>query len=164
MRDSTQSYSTPQWPAKLHLVMLHFPIPLVLAAAFGDLAAIGQQRQKMSSSVLFRLRLAALAAFPTAALRWMLAAAIDTTNASILLAAHRRIGTLATLAIVAVAAYAERQAARQPRRRTLQPMPAAAVVLTAVTAHLGGLLIPGPDFFAYSFRPIFAANVLPVDA
>ena len=49
----------------------------------------------------------------------------------------------------ATAAYAERHAARRPKPRTLQCMLAVAVVLVAVTAHLGGLLTHGADFFAY---------------
>lgn len=137
------------WLGKFHLVVLHFPIALVLAAAFGELAAIWQHRQRMSPSVLFCLRLAALAAIPTAALGWLLAAAISPTNPSVLLTAHRWMGTLTTLAIVATAAYAERHAARRPKPRTLQLMLAATVILVAVTAHFGGLLTHGADFFAY---------------
>jgi uncharacterized membrane protein/mono/diheme cytochrome c family protein len=133
------------WLGKLHLVLLHFPIALLLAAALGELTATWQGRPRIASGAKFCLRLAALAAIPTAALGWLLAAASYSANASSLLTAHRWMGTLTAVTIVVTAAYSER------RHRTLQAqfMLAVAVILTAITAHLGGLLTHGADFFAY---------------
>jgi hypothetical protein len=95
------------------------------------------------------LRWAALAAIPTAVLGWLFAAAGNGVSAPQLLTAHRVLGTTAAVWLVLTAVCAERDARRQVRSRRVQLLLAAGILITGLTAHLGGLLTHGKDFFTY---------------
>src|SRR5437667_121134 len=62
------------WLGKFHVLLLHFPIALVLAGGAGEAWSVWRRNPHPAESVQFCLRLAALAALPTATLGWLFAA------------------------------------------------------------------------------------------
>jgi uncharacterized membrane protein/mono/diheme cytochrome c family protein len=131
---------------KFHLLMLHFPIALVLAAGVGEVWSVWRRNPLLSESVRFCLWLGALASIPTAGLGWLYAAAGNGVGSPELLTAHRWLGTSAAVWLVITAVCAERDARRGVRSRGVRLLLAAGVLIMALTAHLGGLLARGADF------------------
>jgi uncharacterized membrane protein/mono/diheme cytochrome c family protein len=138
-----------RWLGKFHLLLLHFPIALVLAAAFGEAWSIWQRNQIPSEAVRFCLWLGALAALPTVGLGWLYAAAGNGAGSPQLLTAHRWLGTTAAVLLVITAICTERDARSGVRSRRMLLLLTSSVIITGLTAHLGGLLDRGGDFFTY---------------
>jgi uncharacterized membrane protein len=138
-----------RWLGRFHLLLLHFPIALVVAAGFGEARSIWQRNPLPAESVRFCLWGAALAAIPTAGLGWLFAAAGNGVSSPQLLTAHRVLGTTAAAWLALTAVCVERDARRHVRSRRVRLLLAAGILMTALTAHLGGLLAHGEDFFAY---------------
>jgi mono/diheme cytochrome c family protein/uncharacterized membrane protein len=138
-----------RWVGKFHLLMIHFPIALVLAAGVGEVWSAWRRSSIPSDTVRFCLWLAALAAVPTAGLGWIFAAAGNGAGSPQLLMTHRWLGTTAAMWLVIAAVCAERDAHRRIRSQRVRLLLGAGVLITALTAHVGGLLARGRDFFAY---------------
>jgi mono/diheme cytochrome c family protein/uncharacterized membrane protein len=138
-----------RWLGKFHLVLLHFPIALILAAGLGETWSWWQRNPVPSGSVRFCLWLGALAAIPTAGLGWLFAMAGNGVDSPLLLTAHRWLGTTAAVWLLITLFVAERDARRGRRSRSGVFLLAFGVLLIALAAHLGGLLGRGEDFFAY---------------
>jgi uncharacterized membrane protein len=131
---------------RLHPVIVHFPIALVIlaAAAEGAAAATGDRRWRTVAVINLR----AGAAFAVAAViaGWRLASApgVDSTP---LLEWHRWLGGIAAISTVAAAmatSWVERLSIRDLVIYRLALFCAATCV--AVTGHVGGLLVWGADF------------------
>jgi uncharacterized membrane protein/mono/diheme cytochrome c family protein len=140
---------TVRWLGKFHLLLLHFPIALVLAAGFAELLSLRRRNSVPSETVRFCLWLGALAAIPTAALGWLHASSGNGSSSPELLAIHRLLGTATAVWLVFTAVCVEvdnRRGVRSPRVRSLL---LCAVFITALVAHLGGLLANGENFFTY---------------
>jgi mono/diheme cytochrome c family protein/uncharacterized membrane protein len=137
------------WMGKFHLLLLHFPIALVLAAGVAEGWSVWRRIPIPSESVRYCLWLGALAALPTAGMGWLYAAAGNGVGSPQLLTAHRWLGTTAALFMVVTACCAERDARRGMRSRRVRLLLTFAILLIALTAHLGGLLDRGEDFFTY---------------
>ena len=90
-----QTGRTLRWLGRFHLLMLHFPIALVVAAGLGEIWSVWRRDPSPSESVRFCFWLGALAALPTAGLGWIHAAAGNGFDSSSLLTAHRWLGTTA---------------------------------------------------------------------
>jgi uncharacterized membrane protein/mono/diheme cytochrome c family protein len=138
-----------RWLGKFHLLLLHFPIALILAAGVGEFWSVWHRSPIPSESARFCLCLGALAAIPTAGLGWLFAAAGNGVGSPQLLSAHRWLGTTAALWLIVTAVCAERDARRGARSLGTRLLLTSAVLITALTAHLGGLLDRGGDFFTY---------------
>jgi uncharacterized membrane protein len=138
-----------RWLGKFHLLLLHFPIALVLAAGAGEFWAFWQRRPLPSEPVRFCLRLAAAAAIPTAALGWLLAGAGHGVSSPQLLMAHRWLGTTAAGWLAVTTVLVERDACRQVRSWPVRLLLLGAMFITALAAHFGGLLAHGEEFFRY---------------
>jgi uncharacterized membrane protein/mono/diheme cytochrome c family protein len=134
---------------KFHLLLLHFPIALVLAAGVGEARSVWQRNPIPSESVRFCLWLGAVAAIPTVGLGWLYAAAGSGVGSPQLLMAHRWLGTTAAVWLVITAVCAERDARRGIRSWRVWLLLTAGILITALTAHFGGLLAQGGDFFTY---------------
>lgn len=145
--DTSVAGRTTRWVGKFHLLVLHFPIALVVAAAVGELLSALRGERRPPAAVRFCLWLAAVAAVPTVALGWLHAAAGNGAGSPQLLTAHRWLGTAAGLWLVLTAACAEYDARREVRGRGGRLRLTAGVALTAIAAHLGGVLGHGRDFF-----------------
>ncbi len=134
---------------KFHLLLLHFPIALVLAAGVGELWSTWRRSSLPSESVRFCLCLGALIAIPTAGMGWLFAAAGNGVGSPQILSAHRWLGTTVAVWLVITAACVESDTRNGVRRPWTRLMVATGILLTALTAHLGGLLSRGEDFFGY---------------
>jgi uncharacterized membrane protein/mono/diheme cytochrome c family protein len=137
---------TLRWFGKFHLLALHFPIALVIAAAIAEALNVWRRSAVPSDAGRFCLVLAAVTAVPTAVLGWLHAAAGNGVGSPQLLMAHRWVGT-STAAWLVLTALASWQDARRGTSRRTRMMLVVGVLLTALTAHLGGLLDRGVDFF-----------------
>src|SRR5207237_2688832 len=115
----------------------------------GEVRSVWQRTRLPPESVRFCLWLGALAAIPTAALGWLFAAAGNGAESPQLLMAHRWLGTIAAAWLVITAACAQRDARRGGRSRPVRLLLTSGILITALTAHLGGLLARGQDFFTY---------------
>jgi uncharacterized membrane protein/mono/diheme cytochrome c family protein len=138
-----------RWLGKFHLVLLHFPIALVVAGGAAEAWSVWQRKSTPSESVRFCLWLAALASIPTVGFGWLFAAAGNGMSSPQLLLAHRWLGTIAAVWLLVTAVCAESDARRGARSRGVWLLLASGVLIVALTAHLGGLLANGVDFFGY---------------
>ncbi len=130
---------------KGHLLVLHLPIALMIAAGIGELWVALRRDRAPSEAVRLCLVLAAVAAVPTVALGWV--HAVGAVGSGELMAVHRWLGTAAGMWIVATAVAAERDARRGARSGFVRFLLAVGVVLVAAAAHFGGLLVHGRDFY-----------------
>ena len=137
------------WLGKFHLLLLHFPIALVVVAGVGEVWSVWQRNPLPSESVRFCLWLAALAAIPTATLGWLFAAAGNGIGSPQLLVTHRWLGTAAAVWLVITALFAEHDARHQVRTLRVRFLLISGIIATALTAHLGGLMAHGDDYFTY---------------
>jgi mono/diheme cytochrome c family protein/uncharacterized membrane protein len=137
------------WLGKFHLLLLHFPIALVFAASVGESWSMWKRNPIPSETVRFCLWLGALAAIPTAVLGWLFAAAGNGAGSPQLLMAHRWLGTTAAVWLVVTAVLTERDARRGVRSLAVRILLMSGALIVTLTAHVGGLLARGKDFFAY---------------
>jgi len=130
---------------KLHPLLVHFPIALVLSAAAAEVAAIRTRRGNWRAIAVANLRVGAAMAGLTLIAGWALATApfVDVTSS---LTSHRWTGVAAVAATIG-AALASRPSHRQSDRSLVVYRGAlfAAAVLVAIAAHLGAALVWGPD-------------------
>jgi mono/diheme cytochrome c family protein/uncharacterized membrane protein len=138
---------TVRWLGKFHLLLLHFPIALVLAAGVGELISAWRGSRVHSPAVQFCLSLAAVAVVPTAALGWLHASAGNGVGSPQLLTAHRWLGTLTGVWVIGAALCAGRDARRGVRSRGVRAALVIAILLVVATAHAGGLTAHGRDYF-----------------
>jgi uncharacterized membrane protein len=132
---------------KFHLLALHFPIALMLAAGVGEIVSVWRGSRVPSPAVQFCLALAAVAAVPTVALGWLHAAAGNGIGSPQLLIVHRWLGTFAGVWVIGTALCAGRDAHRGLRSRGVRVALVIGIALIVATAHLGGLMAHGSDFF-----------------
>ena len=134
---------------RLHPVLVHFPIALLImaAAAEGALCVAGDERWRLVAVV--SLRAGAVSAVAAAVAGWLFAAqpSIDPTPA---LEWHRWLGT-AVAALASLAAIAGAAATPQHSRATwlYRACLFAAGALIPIAGHLGGVLVWGADFLHF---------------
>ena len=126
---------------RLHPVLVHFPIALVILAAMAEGVAILTRDGRWHFVAIANVRAGAFFAVLTALAGWLLARtpSIEPTP---LLTWHRWLGTTAATLTVIVA-LATRNV------RVFRTVLFAAAALVAVTGHLGGLLVWGEDWFRF---------------
>jgi hypothetical protein len=136
---------TLRWIGKFHLLIVHFPIALMVAAAVGEFWPGWRGRRAPSPAARFCIGLAAASAVPTVVLGWLFA--LGKHGSSGLLPLHRWIGTVAGGWTVALAVSSEVDARRGLRSWRTRVLLLAGVLLVGVTAHFGGLMVHGKDFY-----------------
>jgi uncharacterized membrane protein len=129
-------------PGIQHVILVHFPIALFIAAVALDLVGQSSKRKGLADAAYYNLLLAAISTIPvlaTGILSWQFKFEGEKLQGVLLL--HVVLGTISTLMIWMVW-----WVNRQSRRRS-QALPTyrlgvefLAVVIVALTAHLGGLL------------------------
>lgn len=131
---------------RLHPLLVHFPIALVLVAAVAEVVATTTGLSDWRALALANLRAGAVFAIGAAIAGWRLASSpgIEATSS---LEWHRWLGSIAAIAVVGAALATAGARGRSPLaiwayRITLFW----ATALVAVTGHLGGLLVWGADF------------------
>jgi hypothetical protein len=91
--------------------------------------------------------LGAAAAVPAAGLGWLYAAGGNGASSPNVLALHRWIGTATALWAVVTAIFSEVDACRGSRSWLARMLLFGAAVFVGLSAHYGGVLVHGEDFF-----------------
>jgi hypothetical protein len=133
---------------KLHLLFVHFPIALLLAAAAAELWSAWRAPAVLSQVGRYSLLLGAAAAVPTVLFGWLYASAGNGASLPGVLALHRWIGAAGACAVVA-AVGAEIDARRGARTWRGRALVLGAALFVGAAAHFGGLLVHGDDFFQF---------------
>jgi len=131
---------------RLHPLLVHFPIGLVLTAALAEVAAMTTGLSDWRTVALANVRAGAVFTVGAAIAGWRLAAS-SAIEATASLEWHRWLGAIAAVAVVGAALATAGARSRSPLalwgyRITLFW----AAALVAATGHLGGLLVWGADF------------------
>jgi uncharacterized membrane protein len=131
---------------RLHPLLIHFPIALVVVAAIAELAAAITADSGWRTVAVRNVRAGALFALMATIAGWRLAAAPEMDTPP-LLEWHRWIGTAAAGAALA-AALAAPAAARESavQTRIYQTALLTAAALVGVAGHFGGVLVWGASF------------------
>ena len=136
---------------KLHVLVLHFPLALIIAAALADALWLRWRKPLFLQAGYFCIVLGALAAIPTMITGSMLIDTLKLTpDEANLGEIHETLGIL-TMS-VAVAAAGLRVFGRNKLTRSWAWMygalMAASLVLVSLTGHFGGLLAFGTDYLS----------------
>jgi uncharacterized membrane protein len=131
---------------KLHPLLVHFPIALVLSAAGAEIAAMATRQASWRAIAVANLRVGAAMGALTMMAGWVLATA-PFVEATPSLALHRWTGIAAAAAIVGAALATSRL---QSRRSVVVYRGAlfGASILVAIAGHLGAALVWGADFLS----------------
>lgn len=125
-----------------HVVLIHFPIALFIAAVFFDLIAFWTKRRAFADAAYYNLLVAALATIPTLVtglIAWQLQ--LEGQRPRGILLQHMLLGILSAALICLVwwlHFLARRKMSEPPVYRFL--IETIAVLLVMATAHLGGFL------------------------
>lgn len=141
---------------KLHFVVLHFPIALLLAAMLSEILGLASKTRDYDIVTRFCLFTGALGSLVTAPLGWIDAGMPNWTLASFTsnMGIHRWLGTLSAVLAVALALWVS-SSLRRARRAAPAGLPAVlppltngqryllyvVAMLTGVAAHFGGIMV-----------------------
>ena len=131
---------------RLHPLLIHFPIGLVIAAVLAEIAASVTADEGWRTVAVRNLRAGAVFALAAAVAGWRLATGpqIDVSSP---LEWHRWLGTAAAVAAIAAAFATVGARGRSTLGlRTYRFVLFAAGMLVAITGHLGGVLVWGANF------------------
>ena len=132
---------------KFHLLLMHFPIALVLAAAAAELAVIATPRQVWRTVAVANIRAGAVMGVVTATTGWLFALS-PLVDASPSLEWHRWVGMAGAAGAIGAALLSCRL--HVPSRHSAFVYRCTLFVtalLVAITGHLGGTLVWGAGFF-----------------
>ena len=133
---------------RLHPLLAHFPIALILSATAAELIAIATRRPAWQAVAFIQTRAGALFAAGTAIAGWLLASSQD-IDQSPALEWHRWLALLATAAALMAAAATIGAQRSTSRRRLYQVLLFASAASVALAAHLGATLVWGAHFFHF---------------
>jgi uncharacterized membrane protein len=136
---------------KLHVLLLHFPVALIIVAALADALWLRWRKPLFREAGYYCILLGALAAIPTMITGSML---IDTLKLTVSEAAlgeiHETLGILTTSIVVLAAGV--RLLGRNKLTKTWAWMygalMAGLLVLVSLTGHFGGMLAFGKDYLS----------------
>jgi len=151
-----------EFVGRLHMLLVHFPIALVLTGGFVELVGRGRSRPSARSTARWCLGLGALAAVLAAISGWIHADQVPTGRAlSWTLLLHRSAG-IATALAASMTWLISRPAQRVPAKRAPEDSQGegrgyrigllVSCALVGLTGHLGGTLVHGRGFL---FGPLF---------
>ncbi len=133
---------------RLHPLLVHYPIALILCATAAELMAMATGRPLWQSVAAIQTRAAALCAVGTAAAGWLLASAPD-IDRSLTLEWHRWLALFATGVMLIAATTTFGATSSASRRRAYRVLLFISAVGTGLTAHLGATLVWGAHFFHF---------------
>jgi uncharacterized membrane protein len=128
---------------RLHPLLIHFPIALVIAGALAEGAAMVTANDRWRAVARSNVRAGAVFAVLAAIAGWCFAPATETSP---LLEWHRWLGTVAATATLAAAIATSEARGSALETRIYRVALCAAGTLVAIAGHLGGLLVWGADF------------------
>jgi len=130
---------------RLHPLLVHFPIALILLAAAAEMFAAAAVAPRWHVAAMACLRVGAIGAVSAAAAGWLMARTPG-VDPSATLEWHRWFGT-ATAAIAVLAVLVTAAGERSTATRWIDWMALlATAACVAATGHLGGMLVWGADF------------------
>ena len=131
---------------KLHPLLVHFPIALVLAAAVAELAVIATTRQAWRIVAIANIRAGAALAVVTAITGWLLASS-TLAEAGASLEWHRWVGMAGAAGAIGAALLSWRLHGSSQRPAFVYRLTLfVTALLVAITGHLGGALVWGAGF------------------
>jgi len=130
---------------RLHPLLVHFPIALVMVAAAFELAAMITKDERWRAAAVVNVRAAAAFAFLAAIAGWRMASAPDTTAS--LLEWHRWLGTTGAAATLGAALATLKHTRPSLASLAFRGALFLAATLVAATGHVGGLMVWGTDFW-----------------
>lgn len=135
---------------KLHVLVIHFPIALIAAAAGMESWWILRRRRGTSPVVRFCVYFGAAGAAIAAVLGWLHApfSGYESSAAGALLL-HRWLGVAAAAGAMVVAGLSGLDELRGRRSLIFRAALFATALLIGITGHLGGTLVYGDDFFRW---------------
>ena len=146
---STPHTSFLEWIGKFHLLFLHFPIALMLAAAAAESWSMVLRSRVPSPAVRFCVFLGAIAVLATVPLGWLHALSDYGDHVTQALTLHRWLGTAAGSLVVVTAMCSELDVRRGERSLHTRVLLLASAMLVASAAHFGGILAHGDEFFRW---------------
>jgi mono/diheme cytochrome c family protein/uncharacterized membrane protein len=133
---------------RMHIVVVHFPIALLIAAAAAEFWSARRDPQRPRPEVRFCINLGALSAAAAATLGWLHARSGYGLEAPLTLELHRWTGTATAIYAIVTALLSERQQRRGVRSSWFRAWLLVGAILVTITGHLGGSLVHGQDFLA----------------
>jgi uncharacterized membrane protein len=137
-----------RWLGPFHLVAVHFPIALLIAAALAEFWSAQHGIRIPTPEVRFCVLLGAASAVVAASLGWIHAANGHGVGALHILGLHRWIGTAVAAWAVGTAFFSEREERRGVRSQWFRAWLFVGALLVAVEGHFGGMLVHGDDFLS----------------
>ncbi len=134
---------------KLHVLLVHFPIALALAAALADVILIFRRKDFFRHAGFYCLILAAVAAIPTVVTGELRFGAIHLDpNMHDIAETHEGLAIAALCVLISAGAFRSvfRNRLRGRFLAAYAVMMVAVVVLVTLTGHWGGMLAFGPDY------------------
>jgi uncharacterized membrane protein len=131
---------------RLHPMLVHFPIGLVLIAAVAEVVVMMTHLRKWRTVAIANARVGAMFAIGAAIAGWRLASSpgIEATSS---LEWHRWLGTIAAVAVLGASLATAGARSRSPVALWVYRITLFwAASLIAVTGHIGGRLVWGADF------------------
>lgn len=141
---------------RLHPLLVHFPIALIITAFFTELLFMLTHRRSLDHAVHTMIIMSALSVIPTAIFGWWASESFHTNDITYeLLDSHKWRGISATVLIL-LTTWLRVKLVKKRRFENARGLTKvyrffllAAVILTIMTGHLGGSLIYGEDFFKW---------------
>jgi len=137
---------------KLHPVVIHFPIALILAAAFSEILFMLIRKEGLRTAARLNLLLGMLGAAVAIAFGFAAAADVDyPADYAKALAIHRVLGIAALVLAAAALAVLRRLAPASQRMKTLiyRLLLLTAAGLVSAAGHYGGMLVHGLDYLMW---------------
>jgi cyanate permease len=137
-----------RWLGRFHVVVIHFPVALLLAASAEELWHHLQRRPDPSPSVRVGVFLGAIGACAAVALGWLHAdfGGYGAAHAEAL-TLHRWYGTTAAVWALIALFLSERDTRLRARSVVFRLVLWVGAIAMGATAHLGGTLVHGEKFF-----------------
>jgi uncharacterized membrane protein len=138
-----------QFFGRLHPLVVHFPIALLIVAAFFELLTINGKRIGLRESIRWLVFLGAISALVATAFGWLLQSTDD--YAGSLVQSHQNFG-IATAVLALLSAYLLHQSQRRESlRKSYRFLLLASVGTLTVAGHLGANLTHGEDYLTSTF-------------
>jgi len=131
------------WLGHFHVILVHFPIALILAAAMAEVLSLLLRQPNLTSTARFCVLLGAAGAVAATVLGWF---AASEESASETLTLHRWTGTGAAGLVVILAIVALADARRDRRSWLFRVLLLTAAVIVGIAGHFGGQLVHGTGF------------------
>ena len=137
------------YAARLHPLMIHFPIALLIVAACLDAWELWRPNAAYAGTIRLLVTLGAVGATVAGLTGWLLAAQTRRPpELQTALALHRWLGVAVVIAAGFATVACWRPAPSSGERRLRTVVVVGAALLVVVAGHYGGMLVWGLDYFA----------------